>query len=204
MLLTHLMSKMKKRDYIIVVSGLPRSGTSMMMNMLEAGGIPLLTDNIRTANSDNPKGYYEFQRVKTLEVGDTDWVKDAKGRAVKVISSLLEFLPKQYAYKVIFMERHLSEILASQKAMLLHRGENAEKISDEQMAAMFSKHLRKVKRWLSQQKHICVLYISYNEILENPEIQLGKVNRFLGGVLDVQKMSSKADQVLYRQRNKKI
>jgi hypothetical protein len=196
-----LTEETNKRDYLIVVSGLPRSGTSMMMNMLEVGGLPLLTDHMRTADIDNPKGYYEFERVKKLEEGDNEWVKDAKGRVVKVISNLLEFLPSQYSYKVIFMERYIQEVLASQKEMLLRRGEDSQKVADEQIAYLFSKHLAKVKAWLSQQPNISVLYVSYNEILEDPEIHLANINRFLGGGLDIQKMSGIIDAVLYRHRS---
>ncbi|HZD55295.1 MAG TPA: hypothetical protein VE136_01120, partial [Anaerolineales bacterium] len=97
-----------------IVSGLPRSGTSMMMKMLEAGGVPPLTDEIRTADRDNPKGYYEFERVKKMPDGDKAWMVEARGKSVKVISALLEHLPPQYDYKVIFMRRDMNEILASQ------------------------------------------------------------------------------------------
>ena len=109
---------------ITIVSGLPRSGTSMMMKMLEAGGIPPLTDEIRTADTDNPKGYYEFERVKKMDKGDTAWLENAQGKSVKVISALLKHLPSDYRYRVIFMRRDMSEILASQKKMLDHRGED--------------------------------------------------------------------------------
>jgi hypothetical protein len=103
------------KPVVTVVSGLPRSGTSMMMKMLEAGGIPPLTDKLRTADDDNPKGYYEFERVKQMDKGDTAWMADAQGKTVKVISQLLKFMPSAYEYKVIFMRRNMSEILASQK-----------------------------------------------------------------------------------------
>jgi hypothetical protein len=190
------------REEVIIVSGLPRSGTSMMMKMLEAAGLPILTDQIRAADIDNPKGYYEFERVKKLEEGDCDWVQDAKGCVVKVISGLLEYLPNQYVYKVIFMERHIEEVLASQKEMLRRRGEDAQKIPDEQMDYLFTKHLAKMKDWLARQPNMCVLYISYNDILENPREQLAAVDRFLGGGLDIPKMSSVCDAVLYRQRSR--
>ena len=105
----------KKEDkFVTVVSGLPRSGTSMMMKMLDAGGIPPITDNIRSADEDNPKGYYEFERVKKMPGGDTGWMKDAQGKAVKVIAALIEHLPEGYTYKVLFMRRDMDEILASQ------------------------------------------------------------------------------------------
>ncbi len=109
-----------KAEIITVVSGLPRSGTSMMMKMIEAGGIPPLTDNIRTADKDNPKGYYEFERVKKLDKGDTDWVSDAAGKSIKVISALLKHLPPNYEYRIVFVRRNMPEILASQRKMLIH------------------------------------------------------------------------------------
>ncbi|NJN53987.1 MAG: sulfotransferase [Anaerolineae bacterium] len=115
--------KLFKTDQpVIIVSGLPRSGTSMMMKMLEVGGIPPLTDQIRTADNDNPKGYYEFERVKQLDKGDTAWVADAQGKVVKVISQLLRYLPADQEYRVIFMRRNMDEILASQQKMLINRG----------------------------------------------------------------------------------
>src|SRR5215468_11569905 len=124
---------------LVIVSGLPRSGTSMMMKMLAAGGIEPLTDNIRTADEDNPKGYFELERVKQIE-SDKAWLEDARSRVVKLISALLKHLPPSYQYKVIFMRRAMSEILASQRKMLMRRGEPADKVPDEKMAAMFNKH----------------------------------------------------------------
>jgi len=103
----------KTKQPIIVVSGLPRSGTSMMMRMLEAAGIQPLTDHIRTADSDNLKGYYEFERVKKLKEGDVAWLSDAQGKAVKIIAALLIELPSNYEYHVLFMRRKMEEILAS-------------------------------------------------------------------------------------------
>src|SRR5262245_12295550 len=108
-------------DAITIVSGLPRSGTSMMMSMLEAGGLGALTDGIRAADEDNPKGYYEFERVKKIKQ-DTAWLADAKGRVVKMISQLLLDLPAAYQYRIIFMRRNIDEILASQKQMMVRRG----------------------------------------------------------------------------------
>ena len=92
------------RDVVTIVSGLPRSGTSMMMKMLEAGGIELLIDRVRVADADNPKGYYEFERVKQIET-DQAWLPEAQGKAVKMISALLRHLPADCRYRIIFMER---------------------------------------------------------------------------------------------------
>ena len=129
--------KSEEAQFITVVSGLPRSGTSMMMKMLEAGGILPIIDNIRTADEDNPKGYYEFERVKAIDKGDTEWVADAQGKSVKVISALLKHLPSDHQYRVIFIRRHMDEILASQRKMLLRRGEDPDKMDDAEMALLF-------------------------------------------------------------------
>ncbi len=185
---------------VVVVSGLPRSGTSMMMKMLEAGGLPLLTDNIRTPDEDNPRGYYEFERVKQLPKGDVAWVAEAVGRAVKVISALLEHLPATYHYKVIFMNRNLQEVLASQRKMLERRGEDPNRFDEEEMARLFTKHLRQVKRWLSTQPHMDVLEVDYNRMLREPEPYVREVNRFLGGWMDERAMVEVVDPTLYRNR----
>ena len=115
---------------IYVVSGLPRSGTSMMMKMLEAGGVTPLIDNIRTADDDNLQGYYEFERVKAMKEGDVAWISEAQGKVIKVISALLESLPTEYNYKIIFMEREMMEILASQRKMLERRGKPSNPAED--------------------------------------------------------------------------
>ena len=185
---------------VVVVSGLPRSGTSMMMKMLEAGGLSLLTDHIRTPDEDNPRGYYEFERVKQLPKGDVLWVAEAVGRAVKVISALLEHLPPTYHYKVIFMNRNLQEVLASQRKMLLRRGEDPDRIDEEEMARLFTKHLRQVKKWLAQQPHMEVLEVDYNRMLQDPAPYVREINRFLGGWLDESAMIRVVDPSLYRNR----
>jgi len=187
------------QDRITVVSGLPRSGTSMMMKMLEAGGLAPLTDNIRTADEDNPKGYYEFERVKDLEK-DTAWLPDAMGKYVKVISMLLRHLPSGYAYDVIFMRRKMEEILASQRKMLIRRGEAPDKIPDDKMAALFERHIQKTEEWLVTQPNFRVLQVSYNEVVAEPGPHIARINEFLGSTLDTESMSQIVDKELYRQR----
>ena len=185
---------------VVVVSGLPRSGTSMMMKMLEAGGIPPLTDKQRTADADNPKGYYEFERVKQLDKGDSDWLPQAEGKAVKIISALLKHLPPTYHYKVIFMERHMPEILASQHKMLVRRQEEADKVDDEQMAALFQKHVSETKKWLAAQPNFELLSIHYSDVLQDGWPQIQAVNQFLSGHLDEKAMANVVDPDLYRNR----
>ena len=184
---------------VIVVSGLPRSGTSMMMKMLEAGGVKLVIDGVRTADEDNPKGYYEFERVKQLDKGDTAWVSEAQGKAVKVISALLEHLPPEYEYKVLFMNRKMPEVLASQRKMLERRGERSE-ISDEKLADLLGKHVQQVKLWLARQPNFAMLDLDYNAMLADPQPWAEKVNAFLGGGLDVRAMVAVVDPALYRNR----
>ncbi len=190
----------KGNEIITVVSGLPRSGTSMMMKMLEAGGIPPLTDKIRSADEDNPKGYYEFERVKKLDKGDTAWLPEARGKSVKVISALLKYLPGDFRYRVIFMRRRTEEILASQKQMLIRRGEPTDRVSDEELATYFAKHLRAVETWLQNQPNVDVLYVSYNCTLEAPLETAQEINRFLDNRLDTRAMAVVVDPQLYRQK----
>lgn len=188
-------------ETIMVVSGLPRSGTSMMMKMLEAGGIQAVTDNIRQADDDNPKGYYELEKVKELDKSDeSSWMKEAQGKAIKVISQLLKSLPSNYTYKVLFMQRKMDEILASQKQMLIRRGQPTDRISDEEMAQLFDKHLQQVQEWLRTQPNFDVMYVPYNEVLVAPDKFITDINRFLGGTLNTAAMKGVVDKSLHRQR----
>ncbi|MFL6274938.1 MAG: sulfotransferase [Blastocatellia bacterium] len=188
-----------QNESVIIVSGLPRSGTSMMMNMLVAGGIAAMTDAIRTADEDNPKGYFELEKVKEL-ARDNGWMNDAEGRAVKIISALLKHLPSGHRYKIIFMRRHMQEILASQRQMLVRRGEPTDTVSDERMAEMFRKHLAEVEAWLARQANIEVIYVDYNQMLEAPAPPIAAINEFLGGQLNTAAMTAVVDRTLHRQR----
>lgn len=190
----------QKQPKITVVSGLPRSGTSMMMKMLEAGGLPLLTDHQRRPDDDNPKGYYEFERVKKLPEGDTAWLPEARGKVVKIISALLEYLPGDYEYQVIFMHRRMEEILASQRQMLIRSEKPADEVSDERLAEMYRKHLARVEAWLAERPNFALLHVDYNEMLADAREYAGRVNDFLGNRLDVERMVAVVDPALYRQR----
>lgn len=185
---------------IYIVSGLPRSGTSMMMKMLEAGGLSTLTDNIRTADDDNLQGYYEFERVKAMKEGDTAWVEESHGKVVKVISALLEHLPAGYQYKIIFMEREMMEILASQRKMLERRGKPGNPAEDGKFAELYGKHLEKVKTWLAGQSNMNVLYVRYNEMLAYPAEYAAKVAEFLDIPMNVKAMGNVPQEQFYRQR----
>lgn len=194
------------KDEVIVVAGLPRSGTSMMMKMLDAGGLPVMTDDIRTPDEDNPRGYYEFEAVKGIQ-GDTSWLQNARGRAVKMVSALLRYLPADYSYKVIFMQREMHEILASQRKMLARRAADAgdrdeapAEVDDAHMAILFEEHLKTVCGWLKERPEIEVLYVNYNDVLQNPFSYAEQINGFLDAQLDVEAMASVVDPTLYRNR----
>ncbi len=188
------------QDPIVVVSGLPRSGTSMMMKMLVEGGLEPVIDNIRTADEDNPKGYFELEKVKQLDK-DNAWLADCQGKVIKIISMLLKPLPVEHNYKIIFMRRKMEEILASQRQMLIRRGQPTNTVADDKMAEMFNKHLKDIEQFIASRPNMESLYISYNEVLENPLTNIEKINDFLGGQLNKQAMFEVVDKTLHRQRH---
>jgi hypothetical protein len=185
---------------VIVVSGLPRSGTSMMMKMLAEGGLPVITDEIRGADDDNPNGYFELEVVRQLKEGNAAWLKEMEGKGVKVISALLEYLPQDYHYKIIFMERDSRETLASQKKMLDHRGQ-VSKLSDEEMEQQFRTHLAAMKPWLVRQPNMEVLFVNYNALIAEPAPFCEKIASFLNVPLNPARMLSVPSQHLYRNRH---
>jgi len=186
---------------VTVVSGLPRSGTSMMMQILQAGGLQVFTDQMRAADEDNPKGYFEFERAKKLKDGDTQWVIDAQGKVVKIISALLEYLPPSYPYKIIFMLRDMDEILASQKQMLIRRGEPTDKVADQVMADLFKQHLANVQAWLAKQSNMETIYVQYEGLLQNPKPAIEEIIRFLDLKLNAEAMLEAPDRNLHRQKH---
>jgi predicted ATPase len=184
---------------IVVVSGLPRSGTSMMMKMLSEGGLATVVDNLREADEDNPNGYFEIEDVKALKDGQNQWIYDARGKVVKVISYLLEFLPKDLTFDVIFMDREINEVLASQKKMLARRNE-VSAISDEDMEKQYREHLKAVKYWLPRQPNMRVLYVKYNEMVNSPETLVPNIIKFLELPLNADAMKAVPNPALYRNR----
>lgn len=188
-----------ERDVITVVSGLPRSGTSMMMKMLVAGGMEALTDHTRAADESNPNGYFEFEGVKAIE-SDSSWLHGARGKAVKIISALLKHLPAEHRYKIIFMRRKMEEVLASQREMLTRNGETDAGSGDDRMSAAFGRHVESVESWLRGQPNLEVIYVDYNEALESPARHAAAVQQFLAAPLDTRAMAEVIDQSLYRQR----
>jgi hypothetical protein len=182
---------------IIIVSGLPRSGTSLMMQMLDNGGVEVVTDYIRTPDTDNPRGYYEFEQVKKIKE-DVSWLPATRGKAFKMVSQLLYELPANQTYRIIFMERDLDEMLLSQEKMLVRLGKPAAPRVD--IKRSFTAHLNKLRGWLSGQTNIEVLYVSYNDLVERPEEQAERVSAFLGNQADVGNMAKTVDPSLYRNR----
>lgn len=180
---------------IIIVSGLPRSGTSMMMQMLESGGLEILSDGVREADNNNPKGYYEYEKVKSL-ARDNSWLEVAEGKVVKVIAQLLRFLPNTFKYKVVFMERDMTELLKSQQIML-NKDPNVYPMT---IANVFEKELQKTEAWAETQPNIEMLNVKYSDVINNPMGMAEKVNTFLNNQLDVTGMTKAIDKKLYRNK----
>lgn len=171
----------------------------MMMKMLIAGGLEPLTDNIRSADKDNPEGYFEFERVKQLK-DDHSWLKDARGKCVKIVSAFLKHLPQNFNYKIIFMHRNIEEVLASQQQMLVRRGEPIDTISDEKMRQAFQRHLKDLEPWLAEQPNITLLDINYNEVIANPVPHIQLTKDFLKVELEADRMVAVVNRDLYRNR----
>jgi hypothetical protein len=191
--------KASKKQPIIIVSGLPRSGTSMMMRMLAEGGVPVITDELRRADSDNPNGYFELETVRQMSQGNVKWLENAGGKAVKIISALLEYLPSNYFYKIIFLEREIQEILASQHKMLANRNEQPT-ADDPEIERQIRQHLSVMKPWLVRQPNIEVLYVNYNSLMTKPEPFCEQVSEFLDLPLNQTRMLAVPDTHLYRNR----
>ncbi len=170
----------------------------MMMRMLDEGGLPVIVDHIRTADDDNPKGYYEFEPVKKTKE-DASWLEESDGKVVKMIYRLLYDLPSDRLYHVLFMRRKLEEVLASQRVMLDRTGAG-DGISDEQMKTMFLGELDAFYKWAAQQSHIRLLDVNYNEVQADPRKEVARVVEFLGQELDVDAMAAVVDKSLYRNR----
>ena len=193
-------SRLWRRTPIIVVSGLPRSGTSMMMRMLAAGGVPILSDAIRSADESNPVGYFEFEPVKDLAKGaPSAWLDEARGKAVKIIAFLLTWLPETHEYRVLFMRRDLGEIVASQREMLARRGEPSAS-DDEHLPGIYAEHLETIARFLSRRKCFSTLDVDYRSVISHPEEEARRIAAFLRRDLDIAAMAAAVDSRLYRQR----
>ncbi len=196
---------MNPLSWITVVSGLPRSGTSLMMQMLAAGGIPPLTDAQRTADESNPRGYLELEAVKRLKQ-DRSWLPEAQGKVVKVIHLLLPELVAPVAgsagdtlrFRVVMMRRPVEEVVASQRAMLARQGKTAAALPDAQLGKLFLDQLERLERLLSGQPNFQVCTVQYPYLVANPAVEAARINTFLGGSLDETAMAQAVDPVLHR------
>ena len=191
---------MSIRDYVTVVTGMPRSGTSLMMQMLEAGGITALTDNRRPPDIHNPRGYFEYEPVTRI-AQDASWMDAARGKAVKIVYRLLPHLPPDFEYRVVFMDRNLGEVFVSQREMLRARGEAAAEQQQERMIAAFAAELQQARGWLSAQPNIRTLFALYAEIISDPAGWSSQLSSFLGG-LDVSAMAAVVDSRLRHHWNR--
>ena len=187
-------------SFVTVVTGVPRSGTSLMMQMLAAGGIEPLTDGLREPDADNPRGYFELEVVKRTR-RDASWVGDAVGRAVKVIHALVMALPTDREYRLIWMHRPLEEVIASQQAMLVRRGAGDDVLAPERLAEIFRAQVQEAERWVAAQPGFASLAIDYHAVLDDPRAAAQSVDRFLGGGLDCQAMAGVVDAGLHSQRS---
>ena len=198
---SRMLRKWRYGDEIIVVSGLPRSGTSMLMKMLAAGGVPVLTDELRTSDVDNPGGYFEHERIKDLESEqDKSWLRQARGKAMKVISHLLKALPDNNYYRVILIRRDLEEIIQSQNIMLENRNE-PNPVADRKAMEFYGNHLVDTKVYARRRPNFDMLEVHYRLTLADPLSVSREIDTFLGGGLDVQAMAAVVNHDLYRNRN---
>ena len=186
---------------IVVVSGLPRSGTSMMMRMLDAGGLEVLTDGEREADIDNPNGYYELERIKDLEKEtDKSYLRAGRGKVVKAISFLLKDLPDENDYRVIFLRRDLDEVLASQEKMIARLDQGDTSADEEAMKEAYRNDIVRCRLHCKKLPNFELLEVHYKQTIEDPAGAAREVNAFLGGHLDEERMRGAVDGSLYRNR----
>ena len=190
---------MSNRDFVTVVSGLPRSGTSMMMKALEAGGIGIMADGERKPNEDNPNGYYEYERVKDLP-GDVAWLPEARNKVVKIIYKLVYELPANERYKIIFMQRDVEEVVASQEKMLVRSGQNPADVPRDVIANLFQSDVMSFRSWVSTKPHIAMHVVDYSNFINEPLGQALGIAEFLNRPLDTNAMAEVVDPKLYRNR----
>ncbi len=187
------------RKPIVVVSGLPRSGTSMMMQMLANGGIPAFSDGNREADEDNPRGYFEHEKSARLG-SDASWMPDARGHAVKIVAQLLPFLPRGERYRVIFMDRDLHEIVKSQRVMLDRLERKGGSLTDARMMSTLDAQVAQVERLLARRPDIDAIFVDYGSVLEDPMAEAVRISSFLDLEGDVEAMVAGVDKTLRRQK----
>ena len=184
----------------ILVSGLPRSGTSMMMQMLQAGGVELLTDDVRRADPDNERGYFELEAVKRTRQ-DSSWLDGAVGKAVKVIHLLLPDLPQDRRYRVLLMRRGIEGVLTSQATMLQRSGREGSKLPPERLGKALQRQLNNTRTFLAERSAFEYIEVQYEDVIADPLGQAERINRFLGGQLNAQAMADAVDPALNRHRS---
>ncbi|MBD3387135.1 sulfotransferase family protein [candidate division KSB1 bacterium] len=194
-----MLFRRKKEKPVIIVSGLPRSGTSMMMQMLKQGGVEIVSDGLRQPDENNPKGYYEFEKVKEMGKDDS-WLPKCKGKVIKIVSVFLSKLPDTYRYKVIFMRRDMQEILASQRKMLVRLQKDPNDVDEKKLVQQYNKHLDQIQSWLKGKKNFNVFYVDYRDALNRPEEYVIQIQSFLDMELNAENMIRSVDKSLYRNR----
>lgn len=193
------MSSARSERRATIVAGLPRSGTSLMMQMLYAGGLTALTDDVRAADDDNPRGYFEYEPVKRTE-RDPSWLHHAEGKVVKAVYRLLYDFPSDRSYRVVFLRRDMDEVLASQAKMLERRGESPGSLPDADLRRVFEAELDEFDRWIAGQSNFEILYVDYRDVLSDPRAAAERISAFLGEELDLGAMAAAVDPALYRNR----
>jgi len=184
---------------LTIISGLPRSGTSAMMQMLVAADMEVLTDDVRTADSDNPNGYYELELVQKIE-HDKSWLPSAQGKVLKMVSPLLTHLPDEFDYDIIFMRRDLNEIIASQSKMIENRKTNGTDLNNENLIRTYKRHLKDIYTWMGPKTNIRTISIQYQNLIKNPNATAVSLVNFLDTPLDTTAMAAVIDAKLYRNR----
>lgn len=190
---------MSSRETIVVVSGIPRSGTSLMMNMLGRAGLPLLTDETRGADESNPEGYFELAAVRKTQE-DNAWVSRAQGHAVKVIHRILPALPEVYRYRVILMHRPVAEVVQSQDRMLARLGADPSQLPEGRIEAIFKEQHEQTRALLEQEAHFDWIEVEYPELVEAPVRGAEQVIRFLELSAEPADVATAIDARLYRER----
>lgn len=172
-----------------------------MIQILVKAGLPPLTDKLRAADADNEQGYYEYEPVKQMAGADNSWMKLATGKVVKIISHLLPNLPAGYSYRIVFMLRNLGEVVASQDRMLRNRGEReTAPVTNADLVGIFAAHLSQVRKWLSEQPNIEVVFVDYNQLVKDPQAALAPVGALLNLDLTKPEILAIVDPKYYRQR----
>ncbi|WP_347374167.1 alkaline phosphatase family protein [Aequorivita sp. Q41] len=189
-------SKKYRKDQIVLVSGLPRSGTSLMMQMLDKGGINTLTDGKRAADESNPKGYYEYEAVMALHK-DNSWMEKAQNKSLKVVAPLLKHINPEFRYKIIFMKRDLDEVIKSQQKMI---GKRTDTLPISLLNA-YQEQLNHIEVWKEREPGVELVYIDYKEVLESPNKMLDKIEAFIGLPLNKVAMGRCIDKSLYRNKS---